>query len=565
MGKYAGAGIVMLILSGILSFTVHAADVPSGVALSSTEASITVQWDRESDADSYNIYWGTSESSLNQSATVQHPTTEYTISNLEAGTEYFIAVTSVENGAESNRSAVESITTESDEEPPATPTGFDITSLSGISETSVRFKWDESSEADLENYLIYYGTLSGEYSDEVTADADSTAKTVTGLSRATRYFFTIAALDASGNESEKADELIVDTLPDSLAPNPPEAISGALAGAGELKVTIDSGNEQMVDFAGNIVYYGTESGVYDYQRDIGDAGEVTFQTLPEDQATWFFTASAYDESGNESSETDEISVEIEDVQLFLDDTGDFDGGCFIRAAGGDAAPYPAAAAAAGLGGVMLGFGWMLRKRRLPGLFLLALVLLVGFAAPSRAESWERPGLHTTGLTVGYYVPQDSQYDHFYGDDSFPVSLFFDRLLGKWVSMEIKAGYWKDSGNLLTVSGNQTGIGSEIEVVPASLSLKVNFPVADYISGYFGLGPDYWYVSEDPSGSAQKTGVSEWVGGYHGKIGVMFYNTDERYEGTGALLETGYSVIDRFGDNQTDIGGWITEFGIFYQF
>jgi len=561
MRKYLAVGILMLGLCLVLPFAGHAADVPTNIALSSTEETITVRWEGDTDADSYNIYWGTASNNLNQNASVEDPETEYTITGLITGTEYFIAVSAVDNAVESNRSAIESITTDADTEPPAAPTGFDITAVSAIQETSARFEWDGNTESDLENYTIFFGTISGDYSGEINAGAQSSAKTVTGLSASTRYFFTIAAVDTSGNVSEKPDELIVDTLPDNLGPNPPAAIDGALAGSNALQVTIDSGNERMVDFAGNTIYYGTESGVYDYSRDIGEAGEFTFQTLPEDKSTWFFSASAYDRSGNESAITDEITVEVEEVSLFLDNAEDFEGGCFVHAMDNKSSSL---GAAAGFGAFLLLAGLALRKPRVLRLFLI-LLLAVSFAGPARAENWEKAGVNTAGLTLGYFVAQDSQYDDFYGDNSFPVSLFYDRLLNQWLSIEIEAGYWKDSGRLRTLSGSSTAIPSEIEMVPAALSLKLNFPVADYITGYIGLGPDFWYVKEEPANSSGKADVKEWVGGYHGKIGVMLYNTDERYEGTGALLETGYAVMDRFGENETDIGGWVTELGFFYQF
>ncbi|MDO9264800.1 MAG: hypothetical protein Q7U02_12605, partial [Desulfosalsimonadaceae bacterium] len=60
-------------------------------------------------------------------------------------------------------------------------------------------------------------------------------------------------------------------------------------------------------------------------------------------------------------------------------------------------------------------------------------------------------------------------------------------------------------------------------------------------------------------------IEEWVGGCHGKAGVKLYNTDDTYKNTGAIIETSYSWIDRFGGNDTDLGGWAFKFGLFYQF
>ena len=558
MNRFLIAAILSCCLCAI-SFPSYAADVPENISLSSTEDSITLSWDGDSDADTYNVYWGTASDNLNQTASVTDPTTEFTITGLTAGNEYFIAVSSVDNSVESERSAVQSITTSEDTEAPESPTGFKITAVSDITETSARFKWDENSESDMDKYTIYHGSASETYNTEITVDAGRTTKTVSALTRGNRYFFTITAVDSSGNESAQADELIVDTKPDDLAPDTPAGISGGLTGAGTLKVSVDSGNQQMVDFAGNNIYYGTRSGVYDYSIDIENSGSHVFSELPEDKRTWYFAASAYDQPGNESGRTNEISIEIEDTKMFLNDA-DFDGGCFVNTTGA----FNPMGFIIGSGAFLLMIGLAVLRRQIR-LFLPLVLIVAFFAADSSADQWEKPGPNTLGVTVGYYVPQDSGYEDFYDDNSFPVSAFYDRHLHKYFSIEIKGGYFQDSGRLLTVSGKETAIKSKMEMAPASASLKLHLPIADYITGYVGLGPDYWYVKEEPKDDSTHEAVEEWVGGYHGKIGFMFYNTDDSFQGTGALIETGYSVVDRFGDNGTDLGGWITEFGLFYQF
>lgn len=562
---------VFLLLSFALPPCIcQAADVPSNISLSATEETITVQWTRDSDADSYDIFWGTSDTPSVE-ASVDDPnqpeqTMDYTITGLSRDTEYVVRVRSVENEEESDWSPARTITTEADTDPPAVPEGFSVSSLAAIQQDSVEFTWEASAEPDLAGYKIFYGTTSGTYPDEVSAAADLTAEEVTDLTAATRYYFTIAALDEAGNESEKAAEVIVDTLPDTLPPNTPAGVSGEQIGASALEVTIASGNTNMADFKGNILFYGTEPGVYDYSRDIADAGAHTFSSLPEDKKTWYFAASAYDQEGNESSKTDEVALEIEDVHGFLEeDDDDFDGGCFI---GSISSAYPLKRALA-LGAIILGIALAAGSRRIRGMGAMAGVLLLLFCltvpAPARAGQAEPSRSNTIGLSVGYFVPQESDYEDFYDNDTFPVFAFFDRRLGDLFSLEIKGGYWRDSGHWLTASGSPTGIESEIEVVPASVSLKFHFPIVDNISGYVGVGPDYWYIKEEADIQSSDADVDEWVGGYHGKIGLLLYNTSKEFSHTGAMIETGYSVIDGFGDNDMDMGGWTTELGLFYKF
>ncbi|MFW5902077.1 MAG: fibronectin type III domain-containing protein [Thermodesulfobacteriota bacterium] len=560
--------VFMFLLFALLPCICEAADVPANVTLSATEESITVQWTRDSDADSYDIFWGTSDTPTVK-ASVDDPvqteqTMDYTITGLSQDTEYTVRLRSVENGEKSNWSSPKTITTEADTDPPAVPEGFAVASLSAIQQNSVEFTWEANTEADLAGYKIFYGTSTDTYPNEVAVAADLTAEEVTSLSEATRYYFTIAALDDAGNESDKAAEVIVDTLPDTRPPNVPAGVSGEQVGADALEIKVSSGNTNMADFKGNILYYGTEPGVYDYSRDIADAGTHTFSSLPEDEKTWYFAASAYDQAGNESGKSSEITLEIEDVRGFLEeDDDDFEGGCFIGSMTG---AYPLKGALA-LGAVILGGALAAGSRRIRGMHWIAgvLLLVLCLTAPARAGQEEPPRANTVGLSVGYFVPQESEYEDFYGNDTFPVFAFFDRSLGDLFSLEIKGGYWRDSGRLLTVSGSPTGIESEIEVVPASVSLKLHFPIVDHVSGYVGVGPDYWYIKEEADLRSSDAEVDEWVGGYHGKIGLMLYNMGEGFTHTGAIIETGYSVIDRFGENDMDMGGWTTELGLFYKF
>ena len=356
--------VFMFVLFALPPCICRAADVPSNITLSATEETITVQWTRDSDADSYDIFWGTSDTPTVK-ASVDDPnqaeqTMDYTITGLSRDTEYTVRLRSVENGEESSWSSARTITTEADTEPPAVPEGFAVASLSAIQQNTVEFTWEANTETDLDGYNIFYGTTSGTYTDEVSVAPDLTAADVDDLTAATRYYFTIAAFDEADNESEKAAEVIVDTLPDTRPPNSPEGVSGEQVSANALEVSVASGNTNMADFKGNILYYGTEPGVYEYSRDIADAGAHTFSSLPEDEKTWYFAASAYDEAGNESGKTDAIALAVEDVRGILEEDEEFEGGCFIGSIG---SAYPLERALA-WGAVILAAALAAGSRRL---------------------------------------------------------------------------------------------------------------------------------------------------------------------------------------------------------
>ncbi len=96
-------------------------------------------------------------------------------------------------------------------------------------------------------------------------------------------------------------------------------------------------------------------------------------------------------------------------------------------------------------------------------------------------------------------------------------------------------------------------------------VPINKQIIPYIVGYIGVGPDYWYCREKTDMETQNDEIEEWVGGYHAKMGVKLYNMDEQFENTGAILECVYSVVDKFGNNDLNIGGLTLKFGLFYQF
>jgi len=548
----------------MISQNTLAAGVPTNVTLSATKTTITVTWSGDSDADNYFVYWGTESSNLDNRANVSDQLREYIITGLESGTTYYVAVSSVDNSVESDRSPVESIKTLEDTGIPSTPTDFFVTGENGIREHAVDLKWNQNTESDLDHYNIYYVTASGIDDNVVEAnDSDSDSFTVSGLISSVRYKVSITAVDSSGNESDKSDELIVDTLVDSIPPNQPAGISGLLSGSHSVTITISDGNSQMADFAGNIIYYGIAAGELDNHLDIGNSFSYVIDDLPIG-ATGYFAASSYDFSGNEGATTDEISVTVEDTQRFLNKPDDFDGGCFIGASDGNFhIPYQLL--------FLLASTLILVLKRIrvsvivQTIFLVCALCVFSSDVSIANETPEMPGNNIIGLSVGYYIPAESDFEDYYGDDTFPVYGFYERFFSEHFSVDIESGYMKEKGNLLTESGEKTSIGTEITFVPVSSSINCNMKIFPYVVGYIGAGPDYWYCKEKTDEGVEHPEIEEWVGGYHGKVGVRLYNTDENFKGTGALLESRYSSIDRFGDNKTDIGGWTFKFGFFYHF
>lgn len=64
----------------------------------------------------------------------------------------------------------------------------------------------------------------------------------------------------------------------------------------------------LTDLAGYKIYYGTSSGYYTKSADVGNFTGAVISNLS--QGTWYFTVTAYDSSGNESTRSNEVSREI---------------------------------------------------------------------------------------------------------------------------------------------------------------------------------------------------------------------------------------------------------------
>lgn len=554
-------------LALLFSSLASAADIPSNVTLTATKTSIKVDWNGDTEADGYYVYYGTSSGSLDQQITVDDSKTEYTINDLESGTTYYVAVSSYENSNESGRSAVKSISTLEDTGIPETPTGFSATGKNGIGQNFVSLKWDKNTESDLDHYTLYYGTTSGVYGTTIeVTDPDAASYTVTGLSGSVRYYFSITASDTSNNESEKSDPLIVDTLVDNRSPNPPQGVSGALSGVDSVTVSVVNGNSRMADFSGTIIYYGAQSNNLTETLDLGSSFSHEFEDLPVG-SVWYFSASAYDFSGNESVRTGEGSVLVEATERFLNQPDDFDGGCFISASSPGSRFPMTFFIIMGAAGLMVSGArrFIMNSRHVLFTAAFLVAAMAGVSYAETADLPEMPGNNIIGVSVGYFIPNEHEFEEYYGEDIYPVYAFYERFLTRYVSADLEGGFMKEKGRLLTVSGAQTLVQTKYTLAPVSASVNLNWKLMSHVVGYIGVGPDYWYCQEETDEEIQHPEIEEWVGGFHGKIGVRLYNTDEKFKGTGALIESRYSQIDRFSDNKTDIGGWAFKFGLFWHF
>jgi fibronectin type 3 domain-containing protein len=573
---------IILLLSVFLTWPgtmLWAAEVPQDVTLSSTGNTIRVTWTRTGFSEGYYVYWSATSGNLRNRAQVDASTDRYTISGLEWGRTYYVAVSSFSAGFESQKSLEQSISTTDDTVPPGAPTGLTVTALSAITGTSATLRWNAGSETDLSHYNIYYGEASGNYAAATEADRNAnTSFMLTGLDEATRYYIAATAVDESENESDLSDEIIIDTLPDTRPPNVPSGVSGRLSGFREITIHIEDSNSATVDFAGHVIHYGTATGHYTETLDIGNSMVHVFADVMED-TTWFFTVKAYDASGNQSDPSQEVSVEVEDTRAFLDKES-FDGGCFISSAETQAPARRSLLLFGAASAVILLCNRLNRRRTVPrgavcrefsrqfidraACFLMAALVLVG-VAPADANADEKIRHNLVGVSAGWLIPAESEFEDYYGDDTYPVFAFFERRFGKFFAVGMESGFMKKTGERMTVSGEPTDIRTKITLVPVAVSVKLYMELFPHIAGFIGAGPDYWYCRETSEIAVSDRKIEKWVGGWHGRTGLMLFNLDPGYENTGAVMEAVYSEMDRFGGNRMDIGGVSFRLGFFYGF
>ena len=160
----------------------------SGVADSSTQ--VTLTWGAATDnigVTGYHVYRDGVLISTTTGLT-------YVDLGLNPSTSYAYTVQALDDaGNVAALSLISSVTTQDQE-----PTG-------GTAQAS----WEKNTESDLSHYMVYYGTTSGTYDNSInvgfTDTPDAPSYTVMGLAPET-YYFTVRAVDTSGNESPPAPE-----------------------------------------------------------------------------------------------------------------------------------------------------------------------------------------------------------------------------------------------------------------------------------------------------------------------------------------------------------------------
>lgn len=69
--------------------------------------------------------------------------------------------------------------------------------------------WNANTEPDLAGYKVYHGEVSGVYTEVFLISAGTTTKVFLGLRDGVTHYFAVSAVDTSGNESAKSNEVSI--------------------------------------------------------------------------------------------------------------------------------------------------------------------------------------------------------------------------------------------------------------------------------------------------------------------------------------------------------------------
>lgn len=532
--------------------------VPQGISLEVSGTTIKVKWTANTDGtDGYWVYYGKSSTSLQTSVKAEGKSTTYVnIEKLDPNTIYYFAVAAYSGNETSSNSETKNATTGTGPTKPSKPENFRIQSLDSITSSSVTVAWTGNTSSDLKSYKIYYGTSSGIYQQPlVTENSGFNAYTIKDLESGKRYFFSLSVINNDAQESDKTAEVAADTAPDKLAPPAPEIAFAGMSGPESINIRIGHPIPGLADIKGSRIHWGTISGVYDNPPvEMGNTTSAVISGLSQD-VTYYFVTTAYDYNGNESGYSKEKQVTIEKSKTLLSDDSSFSG-CFIHTS---EARKDAVAALGIMAAILFIAADFFKRSRL---FILLAVFAGIFAPVSPAAAIE--GDNTLALKYGYFKPSESLQKDIYDNNNGPATVLYERRIYDNFFADLEAGYMCKSGHAVTQSGAKTDIKTEMTIIPVSIGAQYEYEVIPFVTVFGGIGAELWHVSEDPSLSVYKSNDGT-VSGWFAKAGLKLFTESEMFKGAGLILESKYSAVSRFGQNDTDLGGILLNAGLFYRF
>jgi hypothetical protein len=170
---------------------------------------------------------------------------------------------------------------------------------------SVTLAWDPNLEPDVAGYRLYYGAVSGTYSQMLDV-GPATVATIAGLDKDTPYYFVVTAINLQGQESAPSDEVMFE-----LSGNEPPIVQMQPTGEFNRGTPV-----QLSAFASDMDGVVAKVEFYRGSEKLGEANSAPFS------ATWEqapagnheITAIAYDDAGA-SSASEELRLAVKELAI----------------------------------------------------------------------------------------------------------------------------------------------------------------------------------------------------------------------------------------------------------
>jgi hypothetical protein len=434
---------------------------------------------------------------------------------------------------------------------PAGPALAELGTVSGLElsakSNSITVTWDANTD-DAEGYYITYEPTDGsDFERTINIDDETVTECIiTGLTVSTTYKIQIWAYVGDEESDTSSDTIKTTALQINLD----------LVDVGTIEVSLESGYSSYDYYD---VYLGTSPNPSTPEgQNIDPEDAFSIPNLTTGTKYYVRVEAVYDSGDPTNYAEAEKSITVEDFSTFLSDANGIDSGCFVQSAVGT----DSSAMLLFIPVLILGVCFLFKHhfvRFLPILLIIGTLIVVSPSTGTAGESTDYENL--VGIKGGILLPaEDKQHDVY--DSIVPVGLFYERMFSSYLSADIFAGYCRSKGYAVTSSGEETKVQTTLDLLPISASVNLNIPLHELITFYMGAGGDYWILKEKFPGKD----TDYEVGGWHGKAGVKMFTGDSEYFKKGAiLLEASYSQIDKFGQNDLDLGGWMFMAGVMYCF
>jgi fibronectin type 3 domain-containing protein len=217
---------------------------------------VSLSWaaNDEPDFATYTVYRATTPGGYGSALAVGLSSSTYVDDTAENDTTYYYVVRANDyTGNESPNSIEVSATPELDFVPPAAPTGLAATAGDQV----VTLSWNENSEIDLDSYKVYRSTTSSNYASTALATVSTNTYVDDTVENGETYYYAVAAVDTSDNESTKSIE--ASATPADMTPAAPTGLS-ATPGDGSVALNWEeNAGDNPVTYS---VYRSTDSGSY---------------------------------------------------------------------------------------------------------------------------------------------------------------------------------------------------------------------------------------------------------------------------------------------------------------